>query len=347
VKLYIYIDGLNLYYGCLKDSPYRWLNISQLCSFLFPNDEIVKIKYFTAPIKAVENDDDQDRPNRQQIYLRAIRTISNAEIIEGNFLSHIVEMRRSDGRGLVSVIKNEEKGTDVNIASHLLFDAHAGLFEKAVVISNDSDLVTPVRMVKEGLKLPITIVSPFNHNNIQLKNVATNVKQIRSGVLNISQFPPDMKDSVGRFSIPDKWKVTLGTEDYSFGVILFNKIDKKFLLIKHASDSHWSFPKGHQENEESNLETAKRELSEETGISKAQFLSKRFIESYRFQKDQVAYNKKVTYFVAIADPLDVNVRIQQKEISSYKWVSIQEAVSLITYKETKNIVRKAYEYLTH
>jgi len=206
VKINIYIDGFNLYYGCLKDTQYRWLNIHKMCKLLFPNDEIVKIKYFTAPIKIRMSDNDPDRPNRQQIYLRALRTIANLEIIEGVFLRHKVSMKLANKEGYALIIKHEEKGTDVNIATHLVNDAHNKSFEKAVVISNDSDLVTPINVVTQEIRLPVTVISPFDRNNIQLKTVATDVKQIRKGLLGIRQFEEKLRDSTGEFSMPEKWK---------------------------------------------------------------------------------------------------------------------------------------------
>ena len=127
------------------------------------------------------NDNDPDKPNRQQIYLRALKTLPNLEIIEGVFLRHKVSMKLAKEEGYALVIKHEEKGTDVNIATHLVNDAHNKLFERAVVISNDSDLVTPIRVVTEEIKLPITIISPYDKNNIQLQKVATDVKHIRKG----------------------------------------------------------------------------------------------------------------------------------------------------------------------
>ncbi|MDE2188427.1 MAG: NYN domain-containing protein [Patescibacteria group bacterium] len=206
MKLHVYVDGFNLYYGCLKDTPYRWLDVLKMCTLRFPQDEIVRIKYFTAPIKIRMSEKDPDRPNRQQIYLRALRTIPNLDIIEGVFLSHKVSMKLARGDGYALVIKNEEKGTDVNIASYLVHDAHHTLFKKAVVISNDSDLVTPIKIVTKEIGLPVTIVSPFDRNSIQLKDVATDVKHIRKGLLKVSQFNEKLNDATGEFSIPEKWK---------------------------------------------------------------------------------------------------------------------------------------------
>jgi len=195
-----------LYYGCLKNTPYRWLDVQKMCKLRFPQDKIVKIKYFTAPIKIRKYERDPDKPNRQQMYLRALRTVSNLDIIEGVFLSHKVSMKLAREDGYALVIKNEEKGTDVNIASHLVHDAHHSLFEKAVVISNDSDLVTPIKIVTKEIGLPLTIVSPFDRNSIQLKAVASDVKHLRRGLLKVSQFSEKLIDETGEFYIPESWK---------------------------------------------------------------------------------------------------------------------------------------------
>ena len=201
----IYIDSFNLYYGALKKSNTKWLNISQLCLYLFPNNTIHKIKYYTAPVKLRPNDIDIDKPNRQQIYFRALRTLPNLEIVYGSFLSHKISMKRADGEGYITVIKTEEKGTDVNIATHLVHDAHNHDFEIAVVISNDSDLVEPIKIVTRDLCLPVIVVSPFERNSIELKNIASSVRHIRKGVLRVSQFPDILEDEIGQFTKPMNW----------------------------------------------------------------------------------------------------------------------------------------------
>lgn len=206
MKLIVYIDSFNLYYGCLKKTPYRWLDVNKMSSFLFPNDEIVLIKYFTAPIGIREGDLDHDAPTRQQIYFRALRTLKNLEIIEGFFLKRKVFMKKAEDNSFVEVIKYEEKGTDVNIATQLVHDAHENKFERAVVISNDSDLVAPILLVKEKIGLPVTIISPYKKNNITLKEAASDIKTIRQGLLKVSQFSEELQDEVGSFFIPNSWK---------------------------------------------------------------------------------------------------------------------------------------------
>lgn len=79
----------------------------------------------------------------------------------------------------VWVDKTEEKGSDVNLASHLLRDAFRGAFQVAVLITNDSDLAEPVRIVRQELNLPVGILSPHQQHSVELKRLATFVKRIR------------------------------------------------------------------------------------------------------------------------------------------------------------------------
>jgi len=208
MKTIVYIDGFNLYYGSVKGTPYKWLDVFQLCQRLLPKNQILKVKYFTALIKARPNDPDQ--PNRQQIYLRALRTIPNLEIIYGHFLEHEIMMPMAGSTGgtpqKVRVIKTEEKGSDVNIAAHMLLDGFKGAYQIAILLSNDSDLVEPVKIVQNELKLPVGVLNPFpNKPSHELRRYATFVKPIRQGVLATSQFPSTMTDKTGEFYKPKSW----------------------------------------------------------------------------------------------------------------------------------------------
>lgn len=72
------------------------------------------------------------------MYIRALRTIPNLSVHTGRYLSSKVRMKRADGFGIVEVLKSEEKGSDVNLASYLLIDAYRSDCDIAVVVSNDS-----------------------------------------------------------------------------------------------------------------------------------------------------------------------------------------------------------------
>ena len=73
-----------------KGTPYKWLDISKMVQLLLPKNQAIKLKYFTALVNSRHKTLHQ--PLRQQIYLRALRTIPNLEIILGHFLSHEVSM---------------------------------------------------------------------------------------------------------------------------------------------------------------------------------------------------------------------------------------------------------------
>ena len=76
IRTNVYIDGFNFYYGALRKTAYRWIDIRRLCEFLLPRNTIADIKYFTALVSARPGDLDQ--PERQQLFLRALRTVPSA-----------------------------------------------------------------------------------------------------------------------------------------------------------------------------------------------------------------------------------------------------------------------------
>jgi uncharacterized LabA/DUF88 family protein len=207
MKTYVYIDAFNLYFGCVKGTPYKWLDLSRLCTILLPQHQIEGIKYFTAHVKSLPNS--PDAPARQQIYLRALQTLHNLEIIYGHFLSHNVRMPLANpGVGqpkTVEVIKTEEKGSDVNLAIHLLHDAYQSRYECAVIVSGDSDLLAAVQIVKNELGKPVGVLNPQKRPSRMLEQHATFYKHIRSGVLAASQFPTVLRDEHGPFNKPSQW----------------------------------------------------------------------------------------------------------------------------------------------
>jgi len=207
MRTYVYIDGFNLYYGAVRRTPYKWLNLLTLCQLLLPGYQIARIKYFTAHVQSLPNDPGQS--TRQQTYLRALRTLPNLDIILGHFLTTEVSMRLVQppamGSAFVRVIKTEEKGSDVNLAAHLLHDGHLRRYEVAVLLTNDSDLLEPVKMVRYELGLPVGIINPHPRPSQVLVQHASFRRQIRQGVLAASQFPPTLIDAIGTFHKPSQW----------------------------------------------------------------------------------------------------------------------------------------------
>jgi len=206
MKTNIYVDGFNLYYG-IKDTPFKWLDPCTLCRLMLPGDQINRIRYFTARIHAREND--FQKLQRQNIFIRALQTIPNLSVHYGTFLSHLVRMPVANPPpNTIEVIKTEEKGSDVNLATFLLTDGFEGDYELAVVISNDSDLVLPVQMVRQKLGLPVGILNPQRDKTKfawSLMRAATFYRPIRFGVLGASQFPATLHDAIGPFTKPSNW----------------------------------------------------------------------------------------------------------------------------------------------
>ncbi len=114
-------------------------------------------------------------------------------------------MMRADGSGTVEVLKSEEKGSDVNLASYLLIDAYRSDCDIAVVVSNDSDLVFPIEHIKQQVGKIIGILNPRPRPSRRLFPLANFYRQIRASVLAASQFPESLHDSEGEFHKPPGW----------------------------------------------------------------------------------------------------------------------------------------------
>lgn len=200
MKTYVYIDGFNFYYGAVKGTSYKWLDFRALCAGLFPSNDILKIKYFTAMVDARS---DPDRPFRQRTFLQAIKAHGEGkvEVIEGHFrtdavLLPIAKTQEKCAQNQVSdyriwVMKNEEKGSDVNLAVHLVNDAHMNLYDAAIVFSNDSDLEEAMRIVKTKLHKKIGLVNPHKNKNscVQLNRQASFHGRITDSLLAKCQLP--------------------------------------------------------------------------------------------------------------------------------------------------------------
>jgi len=217
-KTIVYVDAFNLYYGALKGTKYRWLDVHALFSSVFPQNDIVGIRYFTARVHSMPSNPDQ--PLRQQLYFRALSTLPGLEIVEGHYLTKAKKLplaHQQPGRDrFAEVVVTEEKGSDVNLASHLLLDAFKNAYDCAIVVSGDSDLATPITIARQefgkvvGVLLPQRISGSGKcespRRSAKLKEVATFFRHgIREGVLANSQFPATLADAQGQFHKPPTW----------------------------------------------------------------------------------------------------------------------------------------------
>jgi hypothetical protein len=197
VRVGVYVDAFNLYYGarnlCGRSTPgWRWLDIRALAASLvsgrqnWPGATIDRVVYCTALIDQASNPSghiDQD------VYIKALRATGSVDLVEyGYYVARVKQAPMAvktpgpagvpqlvrpqwpimvqDGAGvqlpnsvfMVSYANREEKGSDVNVASHLLVDVLTGCVDAAVVISNDSDLRFPAKFARDHV--PVGVVNP-------------------------------------------------------------------------------------------------------------------------------------------------------------------------------------------
>ena len=220
VRTIVYIDGFNLYYR-LKEADhrgnevchtgerrhYKWLDLGKLIECILKNPyEVVKIKYFTSLVKYM--DDDPSKPVRQQTYMRAIRTIGNLEIVRGNFKKRNISGRllTSPKNGefelgeIVRIQKFEEKESDVNIACHIVADSAQEDIDCVTLLSNDTDLLLPLKMAKEKFHKKVCLISPRTTHK-DLDKIADFKRRITNNIITACQFP----DVVNGIHRPHNW----------------------------------------------------------------------------------------------------------------------------------------------
>ncbi|MCE2499706.1 MAG: NYN domain-containing protein [Dehalococcoidia bacterium] len=205
-----YIDGWNFYYGAVRNRPgLKWVNPRAMLERLLPHESITTIRYFSAPL--VKSVADPGALARRSVYFRALATISGLVIHEGRMAIRTkrgVVLPKSTPPQLATIEVFEEKRTDVNIASHLLVDAFGGRYDTAVVVSNDSDLTTPIDMGVNQLGKGVIVVNPYpvRRQSSELRRAASRtIPAINASVLRASQFPDRLTDARGSFTRPGSW----------------------------------------------------------------------------------------------------------------------------------------------
>lgn len=205
-----YVDGYNVYYGLLSKGWKRfyWLDLRALfTTLLLPGDELATVKYFTATGRGP-----QDSNRRQAIYLGALSSSGGVEVIKGRFAKRTrrhcsycgnylqcLQCGRSDRR-------NQEKMTDVALGVNLVADAYEGLYDKAFVMTGDSDLIPAVKHVVGRLGKRVVVTPPPGRRSDQLNEAASGVAYFSVGAFRRSQLPEVVAGSGGReYRRPAEW----------------------------------------------------------------------------------------------------------------------------------------------
>jgi uncharacterized LabA/DUF88 family protein len=205
VRVSLYVDGFNLYYGRVRGTAFRWLDLGALARALAPGEQIGRIRYFTA---IVSGKDDPQKPVRQQVYLRALRTVPELTVHLGHFLTQERQMplasRSPTARRFATVLRTEEKGSDVNLATYLLVDAFDSDFDEAIVMSNDSDLAEPIRIVRDRFA-PVHVFRPNDRHSATLQAAASSYRPLYPSLIRRCQFPSVVTDGKGAIHKPKGW----------------------------------------------------------------------------------------------------------------------------------------------
>ena len=177
-----------------------------MAQLAYQSFDIVSVRYCSARVTPRPHDPQQ--PNRQALYFRALQTVPEVSVILGAFLTSTPTMLRhppSTPPQFVQVVKTEEKGSDVNLASYLLCDAFDDAFDIAIMLTNDADLVTPIQMVRRKFGKKVFLLCPHARVSFELRSNVDEVRQLRQGVLSAAQFPDTLSDAHGTFSKPLNW----------------------------------------------------------------------------------------------------------------------------------------------
>jgi uncharacterized LabA/DUF88 family protein len=211
----IYIDGGNLYYGQLRGSANKWLDLEAFSAKLLnPDHAIAAVKYFTS--RVIDKSADQCHTQRQSQYLTALATRPLVKIIEGRYreqselLAPVQEpctscdRKRADGR--IKVRRITEKMTDVNIADAMLRDAYERRTECLVLISGDTDLAPIVKTVRYHVGIPVLVFNPQRSICNELRRYATFYRNIPQGSADGCRLPDSFETSDGRtIRCPAAW----------------------------------------------------------------------------------------------------------------------------------------------
>ena len=211
----IYVDGGNLYYGLLRGTDDKWLDLETFSAKLLnPDHLITAIKYFTS--RVIDKSPEQRHVQRQGQYLYALANRPRIEIVEGRYREQAellapvrepctsCDKRRSDGR--VKVLRITEKMTDVNIADAMLRDAYERLADSLVLVSGDTDLAPIVKTVRYHIGIPVLVFNPQRSICNELRRYATFYRNIPPGTAEGCRLPDSFTTTDGRtIRCPEAW----------------------------------------------------------------------------------------------------------------------------------------------
>ena len=212
----VFVDGFNFDYAAFgkgrgKYAQFRWLDLPRFFDILLRDLEVTYVRYFTAKIRpAPWKPADLGATMRQERYLAALRSLPEVAVHEASFATWPVLRPLAGPVGVepryVTVWDTKEKGSDVSLASFMLVDGFKGLYDVAVVVSDDSDLLDPVRLVRAELGLKVGVVRVRADRASVFSREVDFVRSVRRWHFAACQLPEVITLRTGRtVRKPDGW----------------------------------------------------------------------------------------------------------------------------------------------
>lgn len=210
----VYVDGSNLYYGLLRGTAYKWLDINAFAKkLLLLEYRIDAIKYFAS--RVVDKTDGHLRSERQARYFDAL-SAQGIQIFEGYYRVRVERLEAAERPckscgllarpGYVRGIRTSEKLTDVNMATELLKDAYENKADAFVLISGDADFAPALRVVRYSTEHSVIVFNPQSSICNELRRYATFYKNIPAGFCDGCRLPDTIETSDGRtIRCPAAW----------------------------------------------------------------------------------------------------------------------------------------------
>jgi uncharacterized LabA/DUF88 family protein len=211
MRTIVYIDGYNFYFGVLRNTAYKWLDIASLvkhiCHVQNPQLEVIAVKFFTAPVITRVATQGDKALHSQDSYHKALLNShpQTLEIIKGYYILEKGNPPRYknpiDKQDRVEVWRLEEKQTDVNIALQLYRDATFKHCEHGVLVSSDSDLVPALAFLKQDFPdYPIGLILPRRESS------TSEQRPPNSSLSDLANWTRSyiLDDELKRFQLPDK-----------------------------------------------------------------------------------------------------------------------------------------------
>jgi uncharacterized LabA/DUF88 family protein len=202
----VYVDGFNFYYGMVRGTPWKWLDLQRYFELVRQDDDIQEIFYFTAAARGSAG-------QRQGTYLQALETTPKVTVSVGRYKNKTLTCgvsacplpgpRRYQGV--------EEKQTDVAIGVQIVDDAYQGRAQRIVVVSGDSDLLPALRLVKYRFPtIEVVVYVPAPRGSVraaavEMRSVADKPRTLPAEPLKRAQFPNTISVAGAVLTKPPSW----------------------------------------------------------------------------------------------------------------------------------------------